>query len=113
MVIMAMAQDHRVDRLWRYAEQRNNWVSWLQATAGDARARPLGRRRVTITRRYCGRQREMDHDNLVSGTKALRDAMMKAGVIIEDKPEWLECHVLQERSDRSETELLIEEIGTP
>lgn len=95
---------------WRYAEQRDAWVSWLQATAGDAR-RATGRRRVTITRRYARKQREMDHDNLVAGTKSLRDAMKRVGVIVDDHPDVLECHVLQERSDRSETELLIEEIG--
>lgn len=95
---------------WRYAEQRDAWVSWLQFMAGDARG-ATGRRRVTITRRYARKQREMDHDNLVSGTKSLRDAMKRVGVIADDSPDMLECHVLQEPSDRSETELLIEEIG--
>lgn len=96
---------------WRYAKERGEWEQWLMTFPRGDLHRATGRRRVTITRRFSGRQREWDPDNLVAGTKVLRDALKRAGVIVDDSRQWLECHSLQERADRSETVVLVEELA--
>lgn len=97
---------------WRYAKQRDEWTSWIRARArGILDARPSEKRRVTITRRYAGRCRLLDKDNLVGGCKALVDAMVHEGVVHDDKPQWLELHVLQEQGAKNETHVLVEELA--
>jgi len=102
---------------WRYAKARDEW-QWLVKLAalaversGLIMARPSSKRRVTITRHYAGRCQEMDRDNLVAGCKALVDAMVREGVVHDDKREYLELHVLQERWDSNETCIVVEELA--
>lgn len=101
---------------WRYAKQRDEWT-WLVRAASlrlprePRSARPSSKRRVTITRRYAGRCRLLDKDNLVGGCKALVDALVHEGVVHDDKPRWLELHVLQEQGERNETHVLVEELA--
>jgi hypothetical protein len=99
---------------WRYSKARDEWALLVRAlvlTVRLVRASPLGKRRVTIMRHYTGRCREMDKDNLVAGCKALVDAMVRETVIWRDAPAWLELHVMQERAERNETTVEVEELA--
>lgn len=97
-----------------YATQRNEWTAlWLSATwmcSENASVRTSTvRRHVTFTRHYTGREREMDHANMVGGMKGPVDAMVRAGLLVDDSPKWLEATYLQLRSDRSGLAVRIEE----
>jgi Holliday junction resolvase RusA-like endonuclease len=69
------------------------------------------RRRVTITRRFAGRCQELDRDNLVGGAKPLVDALALAGLVLDDDKAHIELHVLQERHERNETLVVVEELA--
>jgi Holliday junction resolvase RusA-like endonuclease len=97
---------------WRYSKQRDEWALWVRAhvlTVRLVRASASSKRRVTITRRYAGRCQEIDRDNL--GVKPLVDALVREGVIHDDAPAWLELHVMQERGERNETTVEVEELA--
>lgn len=97
---------------WRYAKQRDEWTWFVRANSQHvSTAGEVSRRRVTITRRYSGRCRLLDKDNLVGGCKALVDALVREGVAYDDKKPWLELHVLQEQGERNETHVLVEELA--
>lgn len=100
---------------WRYAKQRDDW-GWLVKIAalsitrsGLIMARSSVKRRVTITRRYAGRCRLLDKDNL--GVKPLVDALVLEGIARDDDAVHLELHVLQVKSERNETHVLVEELA--
>lgn len=68
------------------------------------------KRNVTFTRHYAGREREMDHANMVGGMKGAVDAMVRAGLLVDDSPKWFAAEYRQVRSDRSGLHVLIEEV---
>lgn len=97
---------------WRYAKERDAW-QWL-VKAGRLEHRipaAVAKRRVTIERVRAGRCQEMDRDNLVAGAKPLVDAIAREGLLVSDKPEWLELHVMQRRGDSNVTIVTIENLG--
>lgn len=98
----------------RYAYKRNRtaWQWALKVERINHRV-PIahGKRRVTITRVYAERQRELDRDNLVGGAKVAVDAMALEGLIAGDDPARAEIHYLQVRGTTRETIVLIEELG--
>lgn len=99
---------------WRYAKQRDEWMLWVRSGVLKARllrARPSSKRRVTVTRRYAGRCRSIDRDNVQAGVKALVDALVREGVVHDDDAAHLELHVLQEQVERNETHVLVEELA--
>jgi hypothetical protein len=98
---------------WRYAKERGEWCLLIRAAAAFDRSvlEATGKRRVTITRRYSGRCREMDRDNLLGGVKMLVDALVQEGALHDDKPAWLELHVLQQRAPVDVTHVLVEELA--
>ena len=51
-----------------------------------------GRRRITLERIYSGRQQERDRDNLVGGMKAVVDALVLQGLLVDDTPAHAELH---------------------
>lgn len=59
-----------------------------------------GKRRVTITREYGGKQRERDRDNLTGGMKPLVDAMVSERLLANDDPANAEIHYQQLRIER-------------
>ncbi len=59
-----------------------------------------GKRRVTITREYGGRQRERDKDNLSGGMKPLVDAMVSERLLADDNPTHAEIHYQQVRIEK-------------
>jgi Holliday junction resolvase RusA-like endonuclease len=84
---------------WQYKREREQWRILLQ-NARQLHAMPLpkGKRAVVLTRLYAGRERERDHDNLVGAAKPVLDAMVKAGLLIDDAPKFLACTYQQERA---------------
>lgn len=96
-----------------YKRLRNMWQAHLRVGRVNERV-PLAtaKRRVTITRVYSGRQRQLDKDNLVGAGKSLVDAMVREGLITGDDPARAEIHYLQEPGTTRETVVLIEEMGT-
>lgn len=96
---------------WRYAKERDEW-QWLikaaTALCKIRRAQKAGKRRVTITRHYTGRCKEMDRDNL--SVKPLVDALVREAVLFDDDASHLELHVLQMRTQVNLTHVLIEEL---
>lgn len=102
-------------RGWRggeYKRNRDAW-QWLFKIERVNRRIPTatGRRRVTLTRLYSGRQRAFDRGNLVGGCKMILDAMVRESLIVDDKAEYLEDHYAQRRSATSGIVVLIEELG--
>lgn len=68
----------------------------------------VGKRRVFITIIRTGRAKEMDADNC---KKILLDALVKCGILGDDKPAWVECpDPIQLRGGGNETHLEIEEL---
>jgi len=104
---------------WGYAKKRDEWImrwraaGWLtddlRGFATFAIKADGHRRHVTFTRRYAGREREMDHANLVGGMKGVVDAMVRVGLLVDDSPKWFEAEYVQVRSDRSGLHVRIEE----
>jgi Holliday junction resolvase RusA-like endonuclease len=52
---------------------------------------------VRIVRRYRSARYELDHDNLVGGCKPLVDALVKVGLIADDRPGLVTVTYEQER----------------
>lgn len=97
---------------WKYAAQRNEWQRDRVASR-LVHGIPItsGKRRVTLTRLYSGRQREIDRDNLVGGLKNCVDAMVLAALLVGDGPKEAEIHYAQRRWTTCGLRVLIEEIG--
>lgn len=101
-------------RGWAYRKMRDRWVLLLRSAArAGGIPRPEERRRITLTRLYSGRQRELDRDNLVGGLKAVVDALRRADLILDDTRRWAQVHYLQERGDRRGLRVQVEEVGSP
>lgn len=56
-----------------------------------------GPRLVRIVRRYRSARYELDHDNLVGGCKPLVDALVKVGLLADDRPGLVTVTYEQER----------------
>ncbi len=81
---------------WAYAKERDAWQSWfVQRASEEGITKATGRRRVTLTRFYGGRQREMDVDNMIAGLKPCLDAMTRSGLLVDDKREFAEVIYVQ------------------
>ena len=52
---------------------------------------------------FSGRERERDYVNLVGGCKAVVDALVSQGLLVDDKPKFLADEYRQERQARSGT----------
>jgi len=108
------ANEHRVNNAggWKYRKDRDRWESDLRTLALVHKPpRPTGKRRVFLTRIYSGGQREFDGDNLPAGLKGPRDALVKAGYLIDDSPRWAIVHYHQRKDDHLRgVEVVIEEI---
>lgn len=95
-----------------YRKERDAWAWELRAQRLKLRIpRALRLRRVTITRLFAGRQRELDHDNLTGGAKQLLDAMVREGLLAGDDPSRLEATYHQERAATEGVRVLIEELA--
>ena len=74
---------------------------WLLVTCearrilGVQKHRPVAHRRIRIVRMQPFESRTLDHDNLVGGCKPLVDALVDAGLIAGDSPEWVTIEYAQ------------------
>lgn len=98
-------------RRFAYKETRNHWSWWFRERRLALRI-PVARRRrrLTLTRLYSGRQRELDRDNLVGGLKMVVDAMVRERLLVDDKNSAAEIHYLQERAASQGLRVLLEEV---
>jgi len=99
---------------WAYKAERNRWEAMLEATLADLSsgvASATSKRRVTITRCYFGRQQHRDHDNLVGGCKAMVDALVRTGVLVDDNAKGAQIFYRQERATPTGVRFLVEEFA--
>lgn len=81
-----------------YRKVRDAWCWEFRAARLKVRIpRARTRRRVTIVRNYGGRARERDRDNLIGGAKAVIDAMVSEGLLVDDTSLGAEIHYDQRR----------------
>jgi hypothetical protein len=82
---------------WRYKKLRDEYRLLVKHERIRLRIpTATGRRRVTITRHYGGRCKERDRGNLVGGAKALMDALVLEGLLVDDAPSWVDDWYQQE-----------------
>ncbi len=97
---------------WAYASERDSWSLVLRNAMRLADVpRATQFRRVTLTRCYHGRQRMLDRDNHIGGAKSLVDALVKAGVLVDDDAKHAEINYRQERAAPTGVRIVIEEIA--
>lgn len=96
---------------WTYKKLRDDY-RWLVRAAKAREGVPdaTGRRAVTLTRVYSGRQREFDYGNLVGGLKMVTDSLVRERLLVDDSPKWSEQVYLQRRGPVSGVEVRIEEL---
>ncbi len=81
---------------WRYAKERKTWQDAIRVERlrlGIPGA--VSKRRVTFTRYYGGRQREMDPDNLATGAKCVLDALVLEKLLVDDRREFADVTYVQ------------------
>ena len=84
---------------WAYKAERQGWERDMLAVR-LAMGIPVAttRRRVTLTRLIDKGQRAFDEDNLRTGCKPIVDAMVKAGMLVGDRPQDAEIHYAQTKA---------------
>lgn len=102
---------------WAYAKERDAWMSDISKAAPLVSRSAVdsysSKRRVTLTRFYGGRQRELDPDNAMAGAKCVIDALVRCGLLVDDRREFAEIHIVQIRTNVKEqigTTFTIEEL---
>lgn len=85
---------------WSYGQKRTAWTLLIKNASRDI-PRPTGKRRVVLTRMYSGRESLWDDGNLVGGAKMVIDALVRAGVLIDDASKFAEVVYRQEKGDWS------------
>lgn len=96
---------------WKYKAIRDEFEQWLDAKARKVGiSKATGRRRVHILRQYGSRGKVRDRGNLIGGCKPLLDAMISAGMIVDDAPQWIEDHYEQERASQGGVVITVEEL---
>lgn len=99
-------------RRWAYKRERDEWRSEFRAARVElGMGVALGKRRVTLTRVYGGRQKQRDLDNLSGGMKAVVDAMVLEAVLLDDSPDLAELHYAQHRGELRGLMVLVEELA--
>ncbi len=98
-------------RRWLYKRERDMWIGEIRVARLLQRIpRATGRRRVTLTRVFFGRQQERDRDNLSGGMKAAVDALVFEGMLMNDDAAAAELHYQQERGQPVGLRILLEEL---
>jgi len=90
-----------------------NWKKkYLKALAGYECYRLKTKKKMKISYYRYG-SRELDHDNFVGGCKPLQDTIKEKGIIVDDRPEWLETEYYQVKCKRGLEKMVvrIEEVG--
>lgn len=91
---------------WNYHREAKNWVNWVTlATQGKRPLAPLKKANVTITR--CSSV-EPDCDGLFSGMKAPLDAIVRSGIILDDRPSIINFIAKWEKAPQKEGKIRFE-----
>lgn len=88
-----------------YRRLRQTWEKAMMVANFVPRA--SGPRRVILTRLMGYRKRAYDHANLVGGCKPVVDAMVRAGLLVDDSPRHLHAYYRQERDPNGAGALMI------
>ena len=87
-----------------YAKWKKQCVQWaVLAARGNGIDGARGKRHVRF---IVYRKRMIDDDNMIQGVKALRDALVEVGLLINDSPKWATFQYDQRPAKTSK-------IGTP
>ncbi len=98
---------------WAYKRERDTWcMEFRTARILKRIAKASGKRRVTLTRNYAGRQQLRDVDNLSGGMKAVVDALVLEGLLVDDNAVSAEIHYAQARTTPVGLVVLIEELAS-
>ncbi len=91
---------------WNYHREAKNWVNWVAlALIGKLPDKPLNRANVTLTR-YSSV--EPDCDGLYSGMKAPLDALVKVGMVKDDRPSVINFQARWEKTSPNEGKIRFE-----
>lgn len=94
-----------------YRQERDAWIQEVRAARLRSKiAFAIGRRRVSFTRFYTGRQKERDIDNLIGGMKLVVDALVFDRMLVDDSPKFAELHYRQVRGSLRGLEVILEEM---
>ena len=94
---------------WSYKRTRDSWQALLRnMRLLQGMPKATSKRRVTITRHYAGRQRAFDRDNLATGCKVIVDAMVRAGLLVNDDAGNAEIHYAQSKQPEAGTVFCVE-----
>jgi hypothetical protein len=86
-----------------YAKVRDLWIYEFRAARLAHRIpQATGPRRLVARRQYSGREQERDFVNLVGGFKPIVDAMVREGLLVDDKPALLADEYAQERVEKTQ-----------
>lgn len=103
------SQNEREKKHWaeQYRE-RNQWVTLLRYCIAPVPATPSQHQHIVITSYRA--QLIHDQENLVGGGKALVDAMVHVGLMIDDSKQWVTIEFEQAKCTRKEerTEIFID-----
>jgi hypothetical protein len=93
-----------------YKKARDEWTWWLITKRNEVGIpKATGKRHVSIDRLFSGRERLFDPDNLAASTKSLLDAMVLAGLLVDDSAAFVECDWSQSREAESGVRVTITE----
>jgi hypothetical protein len=81
------------------------WAEWIRACYGMPVPLAQGKMRVLIT---LHNSRQYDKDNAYGACKAIFDALKRLGAIVDDRDEWMDGAVRQEKSTRKDKHTVIE-----
>lgn len=95
----------------RYRKARGIWT-WLIANAAQRAGCPraTGKRRVVYVRIMGPRERSWDEDNLIGGGKMVFDALVAAGLLVDDNRAMCERAYAEERGPESGLRLEISDM---
>lgn len=100
------------DNRWRYKQERDAWHWELKAARLHWKVpKATGRRRVTMTRLFGGRQKEWDPDNLSGGMKPIVDALVLEGLLVGDDAASAQIYYEQVRGPVRGLKLMLEELA--
>jgi hypothetical protein len=96
----------------RYRDELAAWCTWfLVAARNHGIPKATTKRRLTLTRVYGKGQRDDARENLAGGCKVAVDAMVRQGLLVDDRPSCAEIHYAQERGPVVGIRVLLEELA--
>lgn len=96
-----------------YKKVRDTYERYIRLAIDAHRiTQATGKRRVTLTRYYTGRQREFDRSNWVGGAKPVVDSLVRCGLLVDDSSKWVDDYYHQRRHEHlCGVEVVLEELA--